>query len=185
MFGPLKKREDGTYVFATPVGNGHVPMIALSDLGFFARYTFDNRAATSAKELEVVSEMVGWEHLRATFEKVTGQKAEVIYQSIDAWMENLHGVDYPVANERPKGDGSTTWRQNFTAWWSLYRDDIIKRDIEWIRRVNPNGHTLESWMKENKRYILLEEHGSGKTTLLKNSEDKQRVRPNRDVISRL
>lgn len=62
-----------------------------------------------------------------TFEKVTGQKAEVIYQPIDVWMKNW--TDDPIANERLKGDGSTTFRQNFTAWWALYRDDIIKRDM--------------------------------------------------------
>ena len=43
MFGPVAKRQDGTVVFASPVGKGHVPMIALSDLGFFARYIFDHR----------------------------------------------------------------------------------------------------------------------------------------------
>ncbi|OSX62577.1 hypothetical protein POSPLADRAFT_1141351 [Postia placenta MAD-698-R-SB12] len=127
MFGPLKKRENGTIVFATPVGNGHVPMIALSDMGFFARYTFDNRATASGQDLAIATEMVGWEHLKTTFEKVTGQKAEVVSQTIDDWLED---------------------RLNFRGWWALWRDDIVKRDMEWIRKVNAKGHTLESWMRE-------------------------------------
>jgi len=38
-------------------------MIALADLGFWARWTFDHRKETSAKDLEVASDMVGWDRL--------------------------------------------------------------------------------------------------------------------------
>lgn len=38
----------------------------------------------------------------------------------------------------------------FSRWWRLYRDDIIQRDMKWIRSVNPGGYTLESWMRDNK-----------------------------------
>lgn len=183
MFGPLKVRENGTYVFATPVGNGHVPMIALSDLGFFARYTFDNRAAASAQELKVASDMVDWKYLSGTFEKVTGHKAEVIHQSLDVWMQNFVGVDNPVANERPRGDGSTTWRQNFAGWWAIFRDDIVTRDMQWVRSVNPRGHTLESWMRENQQ--VLGKLKSGSASLLKNTEDGKTITPKWEVISTL
>ena len=27
--------------------------------------------------------------------------------------------------------------------------DILERDEAWARKVNPNGHTLESWMRAN------------------------------------
>jgi hypothetical protein len=91
MFGPINVRQDGTYVFATPVGNGHVPMIALSDLGWWARYTFDHREETSAQNLKISSDLVGWEYLRETFENVTGKKAVVIYQSVSEWFGNLEG----------------------------------------------------------------------------------------------
>jgi hypothetical protein len=91
MFGPMNVRDDGTYVFATPVGNGHVPMITLRDLGWWARYTFDHRAETSTKDLEVASDWVGWEYLRSTFEEVTGKKAAVVYQTVPEWFENFDG----------------------------------------------------------------------------------------------
>ena len=180
MFGPLKKRPDGTFVFLTPVGNGHVPMIALSDLGFFARYTFDNRTLTSGKDLKIASDIVGWEYLRATFERVTGQRAEVVYQSIEEWMGNLTGTEQPVAWYAPPG--GLTWKQNFSAFWAMWRDDIVSRDMDWVRRVNPNGHTLESWMRE-KGYMgkLL----SGTETLLKNAEEKKVIALNREVVAKL
>ena len=179
MFGPVRRREDGTFVFATPVGNGHVPMIALKDLGFFARYTFDHRKETSAQDLQIASQQVGWDDLVETFRRVTGQKAVVLHQSLDEWFDNFADPDVPVANERQKGDGSTTWRKNFSGWWALWRDDIVKRDMDWIRRVNPKCRNLESWMREN-NYT-----GRSTVSLLKNMEDGRSVTANVARITRL
>jgi hypothetical protein len=67
-------------------------MIALSDLGWWARYTFDHRAETSARDLEVASDWVGWDYLRETFESVTGKKAVVVHQTVDEWMGNWSGI---------------------------------------------------------------------------------------------
>ena len=36
-----------------------------------------------------------------------------------------------------------------SAWWNQYRDEVIKRDMNWVRSLNPNGPTLESWMRDN------------------------------------
>ncbi|RDX48932.1 NAD(P)-binding protein [Lentinus brumalis] len=179
MFGPIGQRPAGTYVFASPVGDGHVPMIALEDLGFFARYTFDHRAETSGKDLEIATDWVNWDYLVETFTKVTGEKAEFLRQPLDDWFKNWLRADHPVANERPFGDGSTTWRQNFSGFWSQWRDDVIKRDFEWLRKVNPNGYTLESWMRA-KNY-----RGVKPEPLLKNAEDDKSVRLNWERVSQL
>ena len=168
MFGPYKKRPDGTVVFVTSVGKGHVQMIALEDLGFFARYAFDNRELTSAQDLKIASDRVDWEYLKSTFEKVTGQRAEIVYQPYDDWCKNLLNVDKPIAKERPFGDGSTTWRENFRGFWSMWRDDKIERDYDWIRQVNPRGYTLEKWMRE--KHYGDHQLWSG-INLLKNTED--------------
>lgn len=182
IFGPVKKRDDGTVVFATPIGKGHVPMISLADFGFFARYTFDNRKLASSADLKIGSDWVDWEYLRTTFEKVTGQKAEVIYQTIGEWLENFVGIDCPLAADHVPGDGSITWAENFTAWWAMYRDEKIQRDWDWIRRVNPNGHTLEKWMREQGygTNVLRE-----RESVLKLHEDGNSPGPNFDRITRL
>lgn len=189
MFGPLSKRPDGTFVFATPIGQGHVPMIALSDLGYFARYTFDHRVETSGQELEIASDVISWEYLVKTFQEVTKQKAIVVYQSLEEWFANFEGVENPVANEqinsgsgrlrRRSESGTMTWKENFSGWWALWRDDVVKRDLKWVRRINPRGHTLGSWMKE-KRYM-----GEWKRDVLKNSEDGKTISPRWEHISRL
>ena len=179
MFGPLRRRPDGTYVFATPIGQGEVPMIALSDLGYFARYTFDNRTLMSGKDLKVASDLVTWDYLVATFQSVTGQKAVVQHQSLEDWFSNFDGVDKPIANERPEGDGSTTWRGNFTGWWALWRDGIITRDMEFLRRIHPGLTTLESWMRKN------DYRGQLRRTVLKNSEDGKTISPRIDRLALL
>jgi len=158
MFGPIKQREDGTFVFVTPIGSGHAPMIALSDLGFFARYTFDHRSETSAKDLQIVSEFVGWDHLVSTL------------------ATDLIGKEVPAGAGKP-----TTWRENFTCWWNLYRDDIIKRDLNWIKSIHPKMHTLESWMRENNYTGLPASGGS----VLKNMEDGKGMTGNFEVIGKL
>jgi len=147
ILGPVQ-REDGTFVFNAPIGDGHIPMSALVDIGFFARYTFDHRAETSGKNLEIASEWVGWEYLVATFTKVTGHKAVYNRETLEEWLSHTENTEKPVAAEG--APGSTSWGENFTGWWNAFRDDLNKRDMDWIRKTNPKGYTLERWMIENK-----------------------------------
>lgn len=181
MFGPVNKRADGTYVFATPVGKGHVTLIAVKDIGFWARYSFDHREEVSAKELRVASETISWDSLVSTFTAVTGKQAVVVYQSIDDWMNNFLNVDEPIARNFKKGDaGAITFRKNFSAWWATFRDDKVKRDMAWIRRVHPNAYTVEKWMRENS--YTGDNHG---IRLLKNSEEGWGIRNNTSITSAL
>jgi hypothetical protein len=46
-------QDDGTRVFAAPLGKGHAPIVSVDDIGYFARYIFDHRTETSGKDLKV------------------------------------------------------------------------------------------------------------------------------------
>jgi hypothetical protein len=46
-------QDDGTRLFVVPLGEGHVPIVSVDDIGYFARYIFDHRTETSGKDLEV------------------------------------------------------------------------------------------------------------------------------------
>ncbi|GJE88782.1 NmrA/HSCARG family protein [Phanerochaete sordida] len=177
LLGPLAKRADGTHVFASPTGSGHVPLVALEDIGFFARYSFDHRAEVSGKDLEIASDFGTIDDIVHVFKLVTGERAVAVHLSPEEWFRYWKNTEYPIASERALGDGSTTWRENFTAFWNLYRDDVITRDMEWIRRVNPNGMTLDKWMKVNK-YT-----GEMDYRLLKNSEDGKSAYPDFELIA--
>jgi hypothetical protein len=128
-------------------------MISLKDLGYFARYIFDHPRETSAQDLAIASEVVGWDRLVAAFTKVTGQKAAFVPQTIDEWFGNFTNVDQPAARDFQQGflqglhQDKTTFRKNFTGFWCLFRDDILKRDMDWVRKINPETEDLETWMK--------------------------------------
>ncbi|KAH9851437.1 nmrA-family protein [Lenzites betulinus] len=176
MFGPLKVRPDGTHVFASPIGKGHVPMITLTDVGFWARHIFDQRAETSGQELEVASDWVGWDALVATFTRVTGKKAEYVPLSIDDWflLFNQEDVRGPLAP-----GVATSWQDNFSRWWAIYRDDVVTRDFAWIRRVHPRTQTLEDWMRAE-GYT-----GEIGMDLLKKYQDGQGQRLDRERVAAL
>lgn len=175
----MTQLKDGTFVFATAAGQGHVPFIALKDLGFFARYAFDHRAETSAQDLKIASDMASYDYIAATFTKVTGQKAVVVHQTEDEYWANFTNTDLPIAADHKRGDGSTTFRENMTAWWALYRDDIIERDLAWIDSVNPNRLTVEKWMRET-NYT-----GQMQSGLLKGIEDGPTIGLNSERVARL
>ena len=74
--------------------------------------------------------------LVATFTKVTGQKAQYNREALDVWLAHTENAEKPVAAEG--GLGSTSWTEIFTGWWNAFRDDVNKRDMDWIRKINPN-----------------------------------------------
>lgn len=155
-------------------------MIALEDLGWWTRYTLDHREETSGKDLQVASEMVNYDDLAETFTRVTGIPSVHKRITVDEWINCMTGADRPVANEKKEGDGSTTIRTSFSGFFCNWRDDIVSRDMEWVRRVHPKGFTLESWIRETGY------NGTIGSTALKNAEDgKARLLPNRAVCSLL
>jgi uncharacterized protein YbjT (DUF2867 family) len=93
MFGPWHIAADGTREFHSPIGDGHVHMIALSDVGFWARYSFDNRDAVSGKDLEVASQAVGWNELVTTFKRVTNLPAVYVPIALEDWFDRIDGSE--------------------------------------------------------------------------------------------
>ncbi|KAJ7250155.1 NAD(P)-binding protein [Mycena haematopus] len=167
LFSPFNVRKDGTVVFASPFADARVRMIALKDLGWWARYTFDHRAETSGKELNVISERVRWDDLAKTYTKVTGKPAVYKRLTVDEFLNIFEPdkLDAPVASDKKRGDGSKTIRENFAAFMRVLRDDIVDKDMDWIRSVHPGTYTVERWMREN-NYT-----GRSGESVLKNTQD--------------
>lgn len=162
-------RKDGTVVFAAPVEDGRVPMIALEDLGWWARWTFDHRSEMSGRNLGVTSEFIDWNYLVEvrlistnqefysndyiqTFMKVTGKPAVFKRLTLDEWWslfdEKL--VSLPFGNERRGEPSSTvTLRDNYSGFWRILRDGLFDDmyDMEWIRSIHPETYTLEKWLR--------------------------------------
>ena len=148
-------------MWALPLGDGHISLIALQDLGFFARWVFDNPLETSGKDIQVASHRASGKDIAEAFTKVTGKPAVYVPITIDEYFGYFKNADAPVAPEAPQG---MTFRQNFTGFWNGWKDDIVHRDMEWLKSTHPGLRSVESWMREHK-------YDGGKKGLLKNRED--------------
>lgn len=170
-------REDGTRVWASPIGDkGTIPLIALDDIGWYARHIFDNAPSTTGMDFKLCSQMVTFPEIVETFERVTGLKGEYKALSFDEYFALWQG-DFPLASDMPKG--SMTWEQNFRAFFHLYHDHVIKRDMEWLSSIHP-PLTMEKWMRDT------DYKGIPQFALLKNSEDDSMpLRPNTDLLKAL
>ena len=74
MFVP-QRLEDGTFVFAAPIDQGFIPMIALDDFAYYVNWIFSNPQKSAGIELAVATEDVTYDELVKTFVEVTGKKA--------------------------------------------------------------------------------------------------------------
>ncbi|KAF8340698.1 uncharacterized protein EI90DRAFT_2906225 [Cantharellus anzutake] len=179
IFAPMKIREDGTRIFVSPIGEtGTIPLIALSDLGWWVRHIFDSPETTTGRDLQVASHPITWPELVETFRRVTGLPAEYKPVTMEEYFALWDGADQPVANELQYG--ATSFQENFSAWFAQWRDNKIKRDMEWVRSVHPETMSVEQWMREENY------RGESGYKMLKNNEDlKSKYKPSREKLSRL
>jgi len=146
LFAPTIK-EDGTRVFAYPLGKGHLPLQTLSDLGTFARITFQDREGYSGKTLNMVSHFATGQEIAETTARVAGVKAIYIDTPIDDWVAELSYANAPVHAANPE---DITVGENFRLWWPGFQDSVLvkHRDIKDLRRIHPGLQSLEEWMVE-------------------------------------
>ncbi|KAJ7095050.1 nmrA-family protein [Mycena epipterygia] len=173
LFEPLNVRADGTVVFAAPAGHAKFPLVTLKDIGWWARYTFDHRTETCGRDLAIASHVVSWDEIVETFTKVTGKPAVYKTQSIEEWWNNFgNGVN------RFFGSGPMTVKQNFSGFWKVFGDELVPRDMDWIRSVHSGTQTLEDWMRENN-------YTGSEGTILKSREDHGDWGLNEEVTRKL
>lgn len=139
---------DGTRVYSLPLGKGKLPLIALSDLGVFARIIFENRSEWSGQTLSVVSQFVTGDEIAETLTKVTGIPSRYEPCSGEEWIDRIPWASQPVAKMDPSGP---TMGENLLMWWRAYEDDLLlpERDMVRLKALNPSLRTLEAWMEEN------------------------------------
>jgi hypothetical protein len=139
-------KEDGTRLFALPLGRGHLPLMSLKDMGIFALKVFQDRERWSGKTLNLASHFATGPELAGTLEKVAGVKAIFQNVTIGEWTSSLSFADAPVASTDPEG---ITVGENFSMWWPGFQDSVLlpTRDMDLLREINPDLETLEGWMK--------------------------------------
>ncbi|KAF5373380.1 hypothetical protein D9757_009747 [Collybiopsis confluens] len=123
-------------VFDIPTKNGHIPMICLDDLGWWTRYIFDHLPETSGKELKCASEWITMDEVVDTFVRVTGIPAIRKQISLDEFW-SYRPESFPAFRKKI-----------FQGMYSIWRDDLLTRDMEWIKKTHPNRYSLEKWIRE-------------------------------------
>ena len=94
LFTPMNVRDDGTVVFAAPMDDTRpTTLVALSDIGWWARHVFDSPKETGGKLLGMASDVVSWPDIVETFTRVTGKPAVFVKLTVDEYFELFEGAD--------------------------------------------------------------------------------------------
>jgi NmrA-like family len=140
-------QPDGTRVFAFPLGSGRLPLIALDDIGTFARLIFDSRATFSGATLGAVSHFATGTEVAETTARVAGVKAVYMPVTYEQWVSAHPLRDLPFAKTDPTGP---TFAQGFKMLWATFEDRLMDtyRDVDGLKALHPGLRTLEGWMRD-------------------------------------
>lgn len=144
--------EDGVVTWRVPLGDGAVPHVSLEDCGYYVRWLFDNTDRSNGMDLEVAVDHISYHELARAFEAVTGHPAQYVDTDMDGyWRQGSlrHAAASPTGYNADPNDPSTmTIRDNFTGFWHLWKDGIIKRDYALLDEIHPNRiRTAEQWFR--------------------------------------
>ncbi|KAL2837796.1 hypothetical protein BJY01DRAFT_258247 [Aspergillus pseudoustus] len=157
MFVP-KERDDGSFVWENPAGDGKIPLIALDDVGVYSLWIFDNPSESAGLNLEVATDQVSFAEIAATFTRVTGKTGIHKRIPLEEYLPKAEPYPGAYANWTIKPDAQArdesfmTWRENFSAWWRYWSEGYgATRDMGLLDRIHPSRiPSLEAWMRVKK-----------------------------------
>ena len=130
--GSLSDGRSGK-IFRSPMtGSGKWQMVALEDLGEFARLMFADRKQWGGRTLRIASEELSMQEIVEQFEETTG---------IPAAFE-------PMTDEEFRGLGSEYAHDLLNNVLMYRQGDYGKRDYARLRLLNPSLRSFKSWLVE-------------------------------------
>jgi len=142
-FGMEPKRRDGKLTLTLPMDNQRLAGIAIKDIGLCAYEILKRGKEFIGKTVNIAGEHLTGQEMAAQMSKALGE--EVVYQSITP------------AEYRDLGFQGA---QEFGNMFQYYRDFSDHycgaRDIEEIRKLNPQLQNFSSWLTENGDRIPIE-----------------------------
>jgi hypothetical protein len=151
---------DGVQVWKLPLGDGAMPFIHLEDLGQYALWIFTHPEESRGWNLEIATIHASGSDIAAAYTAFTGKPARYEPTEMNEALEKTYaglpkGADTLIGVGHVPGDPTLlTWRENFTAWWEIYRASgenkgIIQRDYELLDRIFPGRvKSVEEWMRK-------------------------------------
>lgn len=126
-----RSANDPTLVFTVPMADKPWTMIALDDIGVFARYIFSHLEQTAGKTLAVASQSLRMQDVVEIFTRVTGIPAS--YEPMT--VEQFRSLGYP----------GVTDMSNMFEFFQTYGCD---RDFDALHKIHPNLTSFENWLRQ-------------------------------------
>jgi len=134
--------EDGVVTWRVPLGEGTVTHVSLDDCGYYVRWLFDHPERANGMDLEVGIADIPYAELASAFERVTSHPARYVDVSLDEYWNKgpmASAADIPAGYNADKEDPSTmTVKDNFTAFWNIWKYRVITRDYNLLDEIHPN-----------------------------------------------
>lgn len=137
-------------VFTAPLGTAKCPLIYLEDYGAYARWIFDTPARSNGLNLHVATEDISWNDVANSFTELTGKKSTYRNVTLDEYFK-LGTVPNPDAKMGHSADPNDptllTYRESFTGFWNLWKNELSKRDYDLLDEILPTRvKSVREWM---------------------------------------
>ena len=133
--GP-RKSDDGSFVFALPLGGQKLPGIGAEDIGGCAYGIFKRGPSTAGQSFGISGENLSGEEMAEKLGKALGQK--VAFQDVP--FDVYRGLGFPGADDLG----------NMFEYHMLLGEKFLQaRDPKLTRELNPATKDFDAWLREN------------------------------------
>ena len=137
--GP-RKQEDGSLIFALPLGGQKLPGIGAEDIGGCAYGIFKRGPSTAGQSFGISGENLSGEEMAAKLSKALGQPVK--FQDVP--FDVYRGLGFPGADDLG----------NMFQYHMLLGEAFMKaRDPKVARELNPNTRDFDQWLRDNAKKI--------------------------------
>ncbi|KAJ6629685.1 hypothetical protein B0H10DRAFT_1293594 [Mycena sp. CBHHK59/15] len=159
VFFRPKVLDDGTHIFAAPLGDGCVGFAELAAYGYYARWIFDHPERTLGKHIALPTYPTTLEGIATAFSRVTGKRAVAVDVTQEQWFAAASAYVEPDVKQPahiPAGENDDmrfTFRQSFGAWWNVWKalrpeEEELKPGLELADEIYPDRiRSVEEWMR--------------------------------------
>ena len=145
--GP-KPGDDGTFVFALPMGDKKLPGMGVEDIGRCAYGVFKRRDEFVGKTVGISGEHLTGAEMAAELAKALGRKMSYFAVPFDMYR----GLDFPGAEDL---GNMFQFKHDFEG------DFCGARSLAESRRLNPALQSFSKWLTENKHRIEMSDAAAG------------------------
>ena len=147
---PLPDPQDpGLMVFNWSLGDAKCPLICLEDYGAYARWIFDTPERSNGLDLKVGTEDIAWKDLARVFTEVTGKRSVYRNVTLDEYFDLGIFPDPDAKIGSPDDPTLFTFRQNFSGFSNVWKDELTRRDYGLLDEILPGRvKSVKEWMQK-------------------------------------